>query len=203
MPIAPEDQVYGCLHFNGSVHLDHNACFRSASLHAMLGHCANSICAIFRFNGVQDVLKWVDDFVFLQHRTNCAAPWTYSYDASLIDSIAADLGWPWAPKRHFPFASHFTYLGMTWDLDDKKVFFAQKKKDRYLRKIAHWEVGSPVTRKEVDSVIGTLNHCSLILVTARTHLPSLYEFARCFNSKSSNPFTTHNVTQKVATDIKW
>jgi hypothetical protein len=62
---------------------------------------------------------------------------------------------------------------MTWDLDEKKVFFAQKKKDRYLGKIAHWVIGSPVTRKEVESVIGTLNHCSLILVAAPTHLPPL------------------------------
>lgn len=203
MPIAPEDQAYVCLHFDGSIHLDHNACFGSASSHAMLGRCANSICAIFRFNGVQDVIKWVDDFVFFRYPTNCAIPWIYSYDASLIDSLAAKLGWPWAPKKHSPFASTFTYLGMTWDLDNKKVFFAQKKKDRYLGKIAHWEVGSPVTRKEVESVIGTLNHCSLILVAARTHLPSLYEFARRFNSKSSNPFTTHKVTPKVATDLKW
>ena len=87
MPIAPEDQIYRCLHFDGSVHLDHNACFGSASSHAMLGHCANSICAIFHFNGVQDVIKWVDDFVFFQYLTNFAAPWTYSYDASLIDSL--------------------------------------------------------------------------------------------------------------------
>jgi hypothetical protein len=99
MPISPEDQVYGCLHFDGSVHLDHNACFRSASSHTMLGLCANSICAIFRFNGVQDVIKWVDDFVFLRYPTNSTAPWTYSYDASLIDSLAVKLGWPWAPKN--------------------------------------------------------------------------------------------------------
>jgi hypothetical protein len=107
------------------------------------------------------------------------------------------------PQKHSPFASCFTYLGMTWDLDNKKVFFAQKKKNWYLRKIAHWEVGLPITRKEVESVIGTLNHCSLILVAAHTHLLSLYEFVRRFNSKSSNLFTTHKVTPKVAADIKW
>lgn len=203
MLIAPKDQVYVCLHFDGSIHLNHNACFGSASSHAMLGRCANGICTIFRFNSVQDVIKWVNNFVFFWYPINCSAPWAYPYDASLIDSLAATLGWPWAPKKHSPFASTFTYLRMTWDLSDKKVFFAQNKKDQYLKKIAHWEVGSPVTRKEVESVIGTLNHCSLILVAARTHLPSLYEFARRFNSKLSNPFTTHKVTPRVATDLKW
>jgi hypothetical protein len=203
MPIAPEDQIYVCLHFDGSIHLDHNACFGSGSSHAMLGRCANGICAIYQFNGIQDVIKWVDDFIFFRYPTNQEAPWSYSYTTSLVDSIAADLGWPWAPKKHSPFASSFTYLGMTWDLDNKKVFFAQKKKDRYLGKIANWELGSPVTKKEVESVIGTLNHCSMVLVAARTHLPSLYEFARRFNSKSSNPFTTHKVTPKVANDINW
>jgi len=57
------------------------------------------------------------------------------------------------PKKHSPFVSCFTYLGMTWDLDDKKLFFTQKTTDQYLGKIAHWEVGSPITRKEVESVM--------------------------------------------------
>lgn len=37
MPIAPEDQIYVCLHFDGLIHLDHNACFSSKSSHTMLG----------------------------------------------------------------------------------------------------------------------------------------------------------------------
>jgi hypothetical protein len=106
MPIAPEDQIYVCLHFNGMVHLDHNACFSSTSSHAMLGRCTNGICAIYRFNGIQDVIKWVDNFVFSQYPTNSLAPWTYSYDTSLIDSLATSLGWPWAPKKILHLLSH-------------------------------------------------------------------------------------------------
>jgi hypothetical protein len=203
MPIAPEDQAFVCLHFDGYVYIDHNTCFGSASSHAMLGRCANSICAIFKFHGVQDVIKWVNDFVFFRYPTNLAMPWSYSYNSRLVDSLADVLGWPWAPKKHSPFAFSFNYLGMTWDLENKMVFFSQKKKERYLAKIAHWDTRSPVTRKEVESIIGTLNHCSLVLVAARTHLPSLYEFARRFNSKSSNPFTTHRITARVTTNIRW
>jgi hypothetical protein len=203
MPIAPEDQVHICLHFDGKVYLDHNACFGSGSSHAMLGRCTNAICSIYRYHGIQDVIKWVDDFVFFRYPINNLAPWLYSYNTSTVDSIAKILGWPWAPNKHQPFASTFTYLGMTWDLDRKHVFFSTKKKERYRTKIANWDVGFRVTKREVESVIGTLNHCSLILVASRTHLPSLYEFARRFNSISSNPFTTHRITSKVMIDINW
>ena len=202
MPIAPEDQIYVCLHFDGLIHLDHNACFGSKSSHAMLGRCANAICAIYRFRGIQDVIKWVDDFIFFRYPTNNTLPRQYSYDEHFIDTIAADLGWPWAPKKHCPFASTFTYIGMTWDLHNKMVFFSQKKKDRYLAKLANWNLGLRVTRKEVESVIGTLNHCSLVLIAARTHLPSLYEFARCFSS-NSHALATRSITPKVADDIMW
>jgi hypothetical protein len=203
MPIAPEDQIYVCLHFDGSIHLDHNACFGSRSSHAMLGRCANAISAIYRFRGIQDLIKWVDDFIFFRYPTNNLSPWVYPYDTNTIDDIAADLGWPWAPKKHCLFASSFSYIGMTWDLDEKKVFFSQKKKDRYLTKIANWNLGSSVTKKDVESVIGTLNHCSLVLIAARTHLPSLYEFARRFNAPNCHPLSTHKITRRVADDIIW
>jgi hypothetical protein len=168
----------------------------------MLGRCANAICAIYRSHGIQDLIKWVDDFVFFRYPTNNSLPWRYSYNEPFIDAIASDLGWPWAPKKHCPFASSFTYIGLTWDLDEKKVFFSQKKKDRYLAKLINWNIGSLVTKKEVESVIGTLNHCSLVLVAARTHLPSLYEFARAF-SNNAHALATRKVTSKVASDILW
>jgi hypothetical protein len=139
---------------------------------------------------------------FLSYPTNSVAPWSYPYDTSIIDSIASKLGWPWAPKKNQPFSSSFTYLGMTWNLNKKGVYFASKKKEQYLAKIANWNIGVPITKKEVESMIGTLNHCSMILIASRTHLPSLYEFARHFNN-SSNPFTTHHITARVNKDIEW
>jgi hypothetical protein len=177
MPIAPEDQIYVCLHFDSSIHLDHNACFGSKSSHAMLAQCANTISAIYCFCRIQDLIKWVDDFFFFHYPSNNSSPWVYPYDTNTIDDIATDLGWPWASKKHCPFTSSFSYIGMTWDLD-KKVFFSQKKKDCYLMKIINWNLSSSVTKKDVESVIGTLNHCSLLLIAACTHLPSLYEFAQ-------------------------
>src|ERR1700730_4194253 len=103
--ITPKDQAFICLHFDGSVYIDHNTCFGSVSSHAMLGRCTNGICTIFKFHGVQDVIKWVNDFMFFRYPTNSATPWSYSYNSCLVDSLADVLGWSWAPKKHSPFAS--------------------------------------------------------------------------------------------------
>lgn len=148
------------------------------------------------------MIKWVDDFIFFQYPINNALPWQYSYDKPSIDTIATNLGWPWALKKHSPFASTFMYIGMTCDLHNKKVFFSQKKKDQYLAKLVNWNTGSCVMKKDVESVIGTLNQCSLVLIAARTHLPSLCEFARGF-SGNSHALTSRSITSKVSNDIKW
>jgi hypothetical protein len=169
----------------------------------MLGRCTNAIAAIYRFHGIQYLLKWVDDFIFFRYPTNTAPPYTYTYNEKYIDDIAVDLGWPWAPKKHRPFNTVFSYIGLTWDLDSKKVYLSAAMKTRYLTKLDGWNAGCQVTRKEVESVIGTLNHCSLILVAARTHLPSLYDFARRFNGCTSNILMKHRIPKGVANDIAW
>ena len=203
MPLAPEDQIFVCLQFDGSVYIDHDTCFGSASSHGMLGRCADAIAAIYRFHGIQDLLKWVDDFIFLRYPANKLPPYLYTYDEKHIDNIAKDLGWPWAPKKHCPFNTIFSYIGLIWDLDRKTVYFSELKKTRYLKKIENWNVGNKVTRAEVDSVIDTLNHCSLVLITARTHLPSIYDFARCFNATSTHNLTKHPIPKGVVHDISW
>ena len=172
--------------------------------HGMLGRCANAIAAIYRFNGIQDLLKWVDDFIFFRYPTNALPPFKYTYDEKHINDIASDLGWPWAPKKHQPFVnSVFSYISFTWDLNSKQVYLSHVKKSRYLKKLENWNTGSAVTKKDIESMIGTLNHCSLVLVAARTHLPSLYNFSRCFNSKSSHTLTKHCIPTIVAKDIIW
>jgi len=60
-------------------------------------------------------------------------------------------------------------------------------------------LGSRLTHHQERKWISNwyLEHCSLILVAACTHLPSLYEFTHCFNSRSSNPFTTTRWPQRL------
>lgn len=59
-----------------------------------------------------------------------------------------------------------------------------------------------MTRKEFDSIIGTLNHCAVVIVGSRTHLPAFYHFARKFKPTDS-PFRKLTLPRSVLDEVQW
>src|ERR1700761_434434 len=102
-----------------------------------------------------------------------------------------------------PFASVFKYLGFLWDLAQKTVQIPAEKKTRYLAKLEPWGSGAKFTRKETESVHGTLVHCSLALrEEGRSHLPAISNFAASFPLTAS-PFSRRTPNASVLADIEW
>lgn len=207
-PIAPEDQRFVCVMYivDGVVQIwiDHAASFGGASSNGMFGRPGDAIVAIYKFNGVEDLLKWVDDDIFFRYPTSPSsfAPWLYSYDESLIFNIAIDLGWPWAPDKFRPFAFLFLYLGFEWDLIEKIVSIPLSKRSKYLARLTSWVAGASVTRADCEGIIGCLQHCCLVLREGRSRLPSFHWLLSSFNS-SSSPLLTHKIPHKVLEDVVW
>src|SRR5882757_2813592 len=96
----------------------------------------------------------------------------YSYGAELIWEIGAKLGWPWAADKHSPFASVFSYIGFSWDLEAKTIQMPEKKKTKYLGKLMPWVEGYAPMLEEVESLAGTLQHVCLAIPEGRSRLLS-------------------------------
>ena len=89
-----------------------------------------------------------------------------------------------------------------WNLSTKSVQIPEAKKLRYLAKLEPWSTTQKFSRKEVESVLGTLVHCSLAVPDGRSRLPSISRFAASFNFLSS-PFVRRSPSHGVMTDIDW
>jgi hypothetical protein len=153
---------------------------------------------------MNDLLKWADDFNFWRYpivlsHSDC---FSYSYDELLIWKLAEELGLPWSPKKHQPFNTVFCYLGFEWDLGKKTVTISKAKCKKYLLRLKPWVPGSQFMKTEVQQLIGTLNHCSVVIVGGQTHLPTLYQFVSTF-SNAKNPFITHSVTRGMIANVSW
>lgn len=106
---------------DGKIHFDFRLNFGAASVPGVFGHVADAIVTIYCHRGVDNVLKWVNDFIFFQYAQLQDSTFVYSYDKTLIHDIANDLGWPWSTEKHSPFASRFTYIGFLWSLETKPL----------------------------------------------------------------------------------
>lgn len=208
-PIRPSQQPNFVIMWNDLFYIDHNAPFGAASSGGVFGHVADALMAIFRARDIGPAVNWVDDFLFFRLPINLDfinddVHWQplFSYNLDTIFSITLDLGWPWKDSKTRPFSTTFRYLGFHWDLSRKTVEIPDEKKERYSLKLGCWISGKKFTRRDIESILGTLSHCSLALPIGRCHLPSLYRFAASFTNASS-PFVKKMPNQSVLSDIAW
>jgi hypothetical protein len=190
------------IHWDDSYYVDHNVPFGATSAGGVFGRVADAKSAILESEKIGPSKNWVDDFTFFRYPIALLPTPTFSYSLTEIYAIAKRLGWPWKDSKTRPFASQFKYLGFIWDLEAKTVQIPDQKKQRYLIKLEPWREGQKFARKDVESVVGTLVHCSLAIPDGRSHLPSLSRFAASFNFVSS-PFVRRTPNPSVLTDIEW
>jgi len=170
----------------------------------VFGRVADAKTAILASKHIGPSKNWVDDFVFFRFpilSLNPGPP-SFSYSLSDIYDLAARLGWPWKRSKTRPFAPQFKYLGFIWDLITKSVQIPDDKKLRYLSKLEPWTQGQNFSRKDAESVLGTLVHCSLALPDGRSRLPSISRFTSSFDYASSI-FTKKTPNPSVLSDIDW
>ncbi|KAF5374531.1 hypothetical protein D9615_009073 [Tricholomella constricta] len=201
IPTSPLDRTATALLINGLVHLDGRLNFGLSASPGIFGWVADAIVRIFLHKGIEALLKWVDDFVFFRYprKVTSGSQAVFSYDESLIWSIADDLGWPWAPEKFVPFSTVFTYIGFEWSLRDKTVRLPDTKRAKYLLKLSSWTLGAHVSLFDTESLIGTLNHITLVVPDGRSHLPALFKFRSGF--RDSAPWIKHRVTHTVFSEI--
>jgi hypothetical protein len=201
-PITPSQQCCFVIHWNGSYYVDHNAPFGATSAGGVFGRVADAKSAILESRNIGPSKNWVDDFVFFRFPIKLYPTPVFSYSLTEIYALAKRLGWPWKDSKTRPFSSEFVYLGFLWNLSAKTVQIPEQKKRRYLEKLDPWRVGQKFLKKDVESILGTLVHCSLAIPDGRSRLPSLSRFAASFNF-SSSPFVRKSPNPSVLTDISW
>jgi hypothetical protein len=202
-PITPSQQRNFIVQWDDHFYIDHNAPFGATSAGGVFGRVADAKTAILTSKHLGPVKNWVDDFVFFRFPLSivCGRP-VFSYSLSDIYDLASRLGWPWKHSKTKPFSTQFKYLGFMWDLSAKTVQIPEDKKLRYLAKLAPWTRDHKFSKKDTESILGTLVHCSLAVPDGRSRLPAISRFASTFNHLPS-PFSRKTPSSGALSDISW
>jgi hypothetical protein len=85
----------------GLIHLDPVLNFGASPSPGIFGRVADAMVQILISRGIEAVIKWVDNFIFLCYPLKHlpGGVFQYSYASDLIWQIAEELGWPWAPAK--------------------------------------------------------------------------------------------------------
>jgi hypothetical protein len=204
MPTAPEDRLHVCIQWKGKVIMDHCCCFGCSSSSGIFGRVADAFKAILLAKGVDRILKWADDFTFwrIPSPPSPRGPWSYRFGEALIWDVASELGWPWSPTKCKPFSSAFRYIGFDWDLANKTVSLPESKRLKFRAKLQGLLSNPTIDRKACLSLVGSLNHCAVVVAMSRAHLPSFYRLASRFNNSSSD-FIKLRPSREALDDAAW
>ena len=93
-------------------------------------------------------------------------------------------------------------LPLNLNISTNNVQIPADKKTRYLIKLQPWIQGQKFSRKDAESILGTLVHCSLAVPDGRSHLPSIARFTASFNHVSS-AYAHRSPNASVLIDIGW
>lgn len=204
IPTHPSARPFLAIMIKGRIHLDHVLNFGASPSPGIFGRVADAAVQIYLARGIEAMIKWVDDFVFLRYPSHRLSNGTYmfNYNADLIWKVADELGWPWAPAKFIDFAPFFNYIGFLWNFPAKVVELPEKKKLKYLERLAPWTHRSTHTLKEVESLIGTLNHVCLVVPEGRSHMISLYKFRGGFRATHHSEMR-HRLSADATDDTEW
>lgn len=212
VPVLLEHKWYLVLHFKGRFYLDHDVPFGLQSASGLQGEIADATVNLWRSLGVYPIVKWVDNFVVFRFHS-MGSPFSsdgisFDYDLSAIKQAVAPLGIPWHPSKGQDFTPIFSYMGFMWDLPTKTVSLSLEKCLKTMAKLTeflHRSTGHPgqprlpFTKKEVQSLNGSLSHISFVHIYGRTHLSSLHAWIWLFK----NNFQHCSPPPSVITDVKW
>ena len=80
------------------------------------GTVADALIDVFKFHGIKDAMKWVDDFIFFRSPTgsHISSQFIYNYDLDTVLSISSPLDVPshpyWVKGSNFAILVNFISL---------------------------------------------------------------------------------------------
>ena len=128
--------------------------------------------------GVQAVYHYLDDFIIL------GPPGSEVCGESLqiLHKVCKDLGVPLAPEKQEGPSSVITFLGITIDTNSQELRLPKEKLKRLLDTLTQWEQRKSCTHKELESLIGSLQHACTVIQPGRTFMQNvipLLKVAKC------------------------
>ncbi len=204
-PILPAHKQYFVVQGSNGFFIDHCCPFGCASSEGNAGSIANAAMDIWEKEKVAPAVKWVDDLNVFRFPSagNEALGFSYPYDMASAKKLIEPLSIPWHKTKWSDFASIFVYIGIQWDIENKRASLPEHKRLKFLHRVRQFidlYSNHPVLLAPTLSLQGSLVHISFVYLLGSSHLPSIFSFASSFNE---NRYSRRYPTSPMIRDLKW
>ena len=171
VPVSPQDQHLLGLEWRGTVFCDQALPFGLRSAPIIFTAVADGLAWALHCSGLHSFIHYLDDFLF------CGPPASQICAGALEVAVplCARLGLPVAPSKVEGPSTTITFLGIEIDTVRQVLRLPQAKLSRLQEALREWTERSSATKRQLQSIIGQLNHATAVVRPGRTFIRHLIE----------------------------
>ncbi len=195
IPVHPTDRAWLGMQWNRHLYIDGMLPFGLRSSPKIFSAVADALewCIIQR--GVHDIFHYLDDFLVMGPPGSSIC----NDNLAILLKVCADLGVPLAPEKQEGPSPILTFLGIIIDTLKGELRLPAEKLQRLLVTLDEWLPRHACTRKQLESLIGTLHHACKVIRPGRSFLRR----AIALLSIASKPHHHIRLNAEFRADMLW
>ena len=199
VPVHPDDQPLLGVRWRESVYRDRMLPFGLRSAPKIFSAIADALEWCVRQNDVQSVYHYLDDFIVL------GRPGTDECGRSLeqLSRTCTELRVPLAAHKTEGPTTCITFLGIEIDSVAGELRLPPAKLQRVQELLREWGDRKACTRRELESLIGTLNHACKVVRPGRSFLRNMINLLHMQGRASRKPHHHIRLNRPFRADLAW
>ena len=166
VPIRPHDRRWLGMRWKDRVYIDGMLPFGLRSAPKIFNALADAMEWIVAQEGVDWIYHYLDDFALLGPPNSPDCQRALDTLTQVFDS----LGVPLAPEKREGPGTTITFLGIVIDTVRQELRLPQDKLERLVTTVTQWGSKKACTRRELESLIGTIQHACKVIPAGRPFL---------------------------------
>ena len=196
VPVHPADQPLLGIEWQGQKYIDLALPFGLRSAPKLFTAVADALAWAMYNQGIDLLLHYLDDFFFCSPASSAER---CSQALSTATLLCHRLGMPIAPEKIEGPSTVITFLGITIDSNKMELRLPPAKLARLRRDLQWWLARHNASKRQLESLLGHLNHAASVVRSGRTFTRHLIQAVR----KLRLPEQRTRLDSNCKSDIVW
>ena len=198
IPVHPEDRWLQAVEWQGSYYVDPMLPFGLRSAPKIFNAVADALEWCLRDRGVRHIYHYLDDFIVIGPPRSpvCAEA------LDILSRTCAELGVPIAEHKRDGPTTCLTYLGIEVDTVASQLRLPQGKLQRLQTLLSEWGDRKVCERRQLESLIGTLNHACKVVRCGRSFLRRMLDLLHRAPAPAVRPYLIR-LNRAFRSDLMW
>ena len=198
IPVHPQDRPLQAMQWEGKVYIDPMLPFGLRSAPKIFNAVADALNWCLQQSGIPCILHYLDDFIIIASpdSPDCAA------FLAILEKVCRVLGIPLAAHKRVGPTTLLVFLGIEIDTITGELRLPADKLERLKTLLHEWGNRKSCSRKELESLVGLLNHACKVVRSGRSFLRRMLDLLHAVHHPPNSTIPIR-LNKGFRSDLAW